>query len=136
MIIAGKNVKTGKVRKIVGLDPARPLFDVNNSTTRLDTFDAVHVEVIHSNGGSLGIYEPIGTASFYPNGGKSQPGCSWDPTGACSHNRALQFFSESIFTDVPFYATKCASFEEIVAGNCTESGQSAQMGGEPGNTDK
>lgn len=122
--------------KIIGLDPARPLFNLNDQTTRLDASDAVHVEVIHSNGGRLGFLEPIGTASFYPNGGRTQPGCAWDPTGTCSHTRSYEFFCESIYSETPFYATKCESLEHIIAGNCTETGASLQMGGEPGNIDR
>jgi hypothetical protein len=30
---------------------------------------SVYVEIIHTNGGTLGFGEPIGQADFYPNGG-------------------------------------------------------------------
>ena len=37
---------------------------------------AAFVDVIHTAGGTLGIWDPIGNADFYPNGGAiPQPGC-------------------------------------------------------------
>lgn len=38
--IAGKHVQTGKLPKIVGLDPAGPLFSLNKPHERLDRLDA------------------------------------------------------------------------------------------------
>lgn len=60
-----------KLKKIVGLDPAGPLF----SNTGLASNDAQVVESIHTNL-VLGIFSSIGTADFYPNAGSFlQPGC-------------------------------------------------------------
>uniref|UniRef100_A0A182QA29 Lipase domain-containing protein n=1 Tax=Anopheles farauti TaxID=69004 RepID=A0A182QA29_9DIPT len=73
--LSGKRVTSGRVGAILGLDPAGPLFSSNEPRTRLASTDAQYVEVIHTNGGTLGMYQPIGTADFYPNGGKHQPGC-------------------------------------------------------------
>lgn len=53
------------------------------------------MEVIHTS--TLSFTQPIGTIDFYPNGGKSQPGCSWDLTARCSHQRAFEFYAESIY---------------------------------------
>jgi pancreatic triacylglycerol lipase len=64
----GKNTKYGSIGTIIGLEPAGPLFDVNNPATRLAPTDAHYVENIHTNGGGLGIFDPIGHADFYPNG--------------------------------------------------------------------
>lgn len=75
--LAGKQVTTGKVNTIVGLDPAKPEFSIANEHERLAITDATYVEVIHTNGKKLGIYEPIGHTDFYPNGGVNQPGCMW-----------------------------------------------------------
>ena len=61
------------------MDPAGPNFVDKGSNDRLSKNDASWVDNIHTNGGSglpsLGIYEAIGHADFYPNGGRSQPGC-------------------------------------------------------------
>ena len=64
----------------LGLDPAGPLFEGYDVKVRLDKTDAHYVDVIHSNGeslivGGLGVWEPIGHADYYPNGGRAQSGC-------------------------------------------------------------
>lgn len=91
--IAGKNVRTGKINTIIGLDPAGPLFSVNTPSERLDAGDAEYVEAIHTNGGiwGSGIGAPIGHVDFFPNGGSIQPGCL---TNTCHHLRAVDFFSK------------------------------------------
>lgn len=63
--------------KIVGLDPAFPLYNYGGSSTRLSAADATFVDVIHTDGGVLGHPWPLGHADFYPNGGVPlQPGCA------------------------------------------------------------
>ena len=42
--ITGKNVRRGRINTIIGLDPAGPLFDSNNPSTRLAITDADYVE--------------------------------------------------------------------------------------------
>lgn len=72
---AGRNVKFGRVAKIVGLDPALPCFGHRHRDERLKPSDADYVMVIHTNGGVFGLQPPLGHADFYPNFGKDQPGC-------------------------------------------------------------
>uniref|UniRef100_A0A8D8IMH0 Phospholipase A1 member A n=1 Tax=Culex pipiens TaxID=7175 RepID=A0A8D8IMH0_CULPI len=86
-----------------------------------------------SNAGLLGINVPLGQANFYPNGGRSQPGCGTDIGGSCAHARAPQFYAESIGASMPFRSTRCANHDEILAGVCTPSGPDANMGGQPSN---
>lgn len=119
--------------KIVALDPASPLFSVDDPTTRVATGDADFVEIIHTNGGTLGITHPIGDASFYPNGGSSQPGCGWDIHGGCAHARAYYFLAESIASQTEFRSYQCRSFEQLRRGRCNTHNRRVQMGGEPGN---
>lgn len=69
-------MRTGKLPKIVGLDPAGPLFSVSKPEDRLDSTDALYVETIQTS--ILGFHAPIGMVSFYPNGVRLQPGCAWD----------------------------------------------------------
>jgi hypothetical protein len=66
---------------VVGLDPAAPLFESQDPRARLDSTDAMFVDVIHSNGenlilGGLGSWQPMGHVDFYPNGGRMQKGCT------------------------------------------------------------
>ncbi|XP_031622980.1 uncharacterized protein LOC116340565 [Contarinia nasturtii] len=129
--IAGKYVQSGKLPKIVGLDPAGPLFSLDKPNERLDRFDAKYVEVIHTNGAFLGFYNQIGTVSFYPNQGRTQVGCPLDITGVCSHLRAYKYFAESIYSPVSFYGYPCKSMEDMKKGDCK--GVGLKMGGEPGN---
>lgn len=65
-----------KISKSFSLNPAGPLFNVNNPAERLDASDAEYVEVIHTEVGTFGIGSPIGHADFFPNGGANQPGCT------------------------------------------------------------
>lgn len=61
----------------LGLDPAFPLYMFSNNGARLSAGDAKFVDVIHSDGGLLGVPWPLGHADFYPNGGiPLQPGCA------------------------------------------------------------
>lgn len=124
---AGKNVRRGKINKIVGLDPALPLFSYNDCTTRLCPSDAGYVESIQTNGGLLGFLDPIGKASFYPNGGKTQPGCGSDVTGACAHGRSFQYFAEAIRRN-SFPTTKCSTYQDAVGNLCGTVFSSVRMG--------
>ncbi|XP_075989171.1 uncharacterized protein LOC142985100 isoform X1 [Anticarsia gemmatalis] len=74
--VAGSAIKSGRVSRITGLDPALPLFSGLPLEQRLDRSDAQFVDVIHTDAGIFGYKEPVGHVDFYPNGGKSpQPGC-------------------------------------------------------------
>lgn len=90
------------------------------------------MEVIHTS--TLSFTQPIGTIDFYPNGGKSQPGCRWDLTARCSHQRAFEFYAESIYNP-KFSAFGCIeSLDYLKVEKCTKvSNGFALMGGEPSN---
>lgn len=126
-------METGKIKQIIGLDPALPLFSKSNTSERLHTTDAEHIEIIHTNAGYLGFSKPIGHASFYPNGGTSQVGCGWDLANYCAHSRSYLYYIESIHSDVEYYALKCESFEQMKEGKCHIISGIIRMGGEPGN---
>lgn len=132
---AGKAL-TGSYRlgAIVALDAARPLFDADRPDQRLDVRDADYVESIHTNIGMLGFDDPLGHASFYPNFGRRQPGCGVDPAGGCAHGRAHRIFTESLNTEVGFYARQCRSINDVTRGNCIQAGQDMRLGGEPTDT--
>lgn len=133
MGIAGKHVTVGQLPKIIALDPANPLFSMNRPSERVALGDARSVEVIHTNAGNLGFSAPLGDASWYPNGGRSQPGCGMDVTNGCAHSRSVQLYAESINSAVGFYSLNCESYEEVKRGRCTEVGDVLRMGGDPGN---
>uniref|UniRef100_A0A182N2H5 Lipase domain-containing protein n=1 Tax=Anopheles dirus TaxID=7168 RepID=A0A182N2H5_9DIPT len=120
-------LQNGQLNTIVGLDPAGPLFSLGDSDI-MGQRDAQYTEAIFTNAGLLGFDLPLSDANFYPNGGRSQPGCGIDVAGNCAHSRAHELFAESVSSSAGFRATRCASH-----GNCTPSGADANMGGEPSN---
>ncbi|CAG7729815.1 unnamed protein product [Allacma fusca] len=111
-----------KPSRITALDPAGPGFNHVEPYERLDSQDAHYVQVIHTSGKSLGIWEPIGHVDLYLNGGKApQPGCKGNKanvfSGAtCSHQMSKKLFAQSmqnIDTGI-----KCTSWKEFEAGEC------------------
>uniref|UniRef100_A0A182PFZ9 Lipase domain-containing protein n=1 Tax=Anopheles epiroticus TaxID=199890 RepID=A0A182PFZ9_9DIPT len=127
--LSGKRVTTGRIGAIIGLDPAGPLFSSKDGNNRLDATDAAYVEVIHTNGGTLGMYDPIGTADFYPNGGKHQPGClPWIFGMSCSHGRAWELYVESVYTPVGFKSVPCDNVQQIEGRACRSDRPTVVMG--------
>lgn len=127
----GKQVKRGKIAAIVGLDPALPGFSIKDSNQRLHTGDAQYVETMHTDAGRLGFDHPVGHASFFPSFGGIQAGCGIDAAGICSHNRAWEFFAESVRNSNGFWATRCSGIDAIRKKKCPSSGGNQIMGGEP-----
>ncbi|XP_070501464.1 lipase member H-like isoform X1 [Chironomus tepperi] len=103
--------------RITGIDPAGPMFMNGDTTTRISRSDAKFVDIIHTDGGILGMPWAVGHADFFPNGGfASQPGCINESlsrnniigiVAGCSHTRALLFFAESIRRPHAFPADRC-----------------------------
>lgn len=116
---------------MTGLDPALPRFNHHDVAGRLDKSHALFVEVIVTCAGMLGFDVPIlAHATFYPNSGFSQPGCKLDPTGACDHRRAYEYFLESIVHN-KFRAVQCATYAHLHLGICDViNAKSVFMGGE------
>lgn len=108
------NVQIGLNNIFVGLDPAGPLWNLNSN--RLRASDAVYVEAIHTNGGTvgLGIGSPIADADFFPNGGNSQPGCI---TPICSHNRAWELFASTV-TYNHLSGRLCSNMAQVTLNTC------------------
>lgn len=72
LYINSKNI--GKIRRITGLDPAKPKFE--NSYERLNRSCADFVDVIHTSTDEIGIGDEMGHTDYYPNNGsRDQPGC-------------------------------------------------------------
>lgn len=126
--IAGKALTRGTIQVVMSLDPAGPLFSINDPEGRVAPTDGVYVEVIHTNGGTLGFLQPIGQADFFPNFGSSQPGCGVDVSGQCAHERVNNFHAESIRT--VFTGHECTSINDILNNQlCNPTGRKARMGG-------
>ncbi|XP_055845479.1 phospholipase A1-like [Episyrphus balteatus] len=127
--IAAKHLKKQNktIRLIIGCDPALPLFDYNDCSSRLCHTDAKYVESIQTNGGRLGFLRPIGAGAFYPNGGVSQPGCGIDPIGACSHSKSYMYLAEAIEKN-DFPTMKCKNgYLSAVAKRCGNTYSSVKM---------
>jgi hypothetical protein len=77
----GEHLRSGRLGRVTGLDPALPGFHLlTNDKGRLDSTDALFVDIIHSCGGVLGFLQPLGHVDFYPNAGVAiQPGCCCVP---------------------------------------------------------
>ncbi|XP_075158114.1 phospholipase A1-like [Haematobia irritans] len=120
----GKNVKNGKIHKIIGLDPAKPLFFYNKPEERLAATDAIYVQAIHTNIGVLGFVKPIGKADFYVNGGNYQPGCD---SHECSHIRVTSYYAEVLELN-DFGAIRCDNFIQAKFHNCGSNLSEVRMG--------
>ncbi|KAI8494204.1 hypothetical protein Bbelb_279640 [Branchiostoma belcheri] len=125
-----------------GLDPAEPLFEHTDPLVRIDPTDAAFVDIIHTDGSSIltlgfGLDQQVGDVDFYPEGGAQQPGCdesiisrvenlftdgfaTIDHALSCSHSRAIELFTESINSPCGFTAYPCSSWDDFVAGECTD----------------
>nr|XP_022902538.1 phospholipase A1-like [Onthophagus taurus] len=119
---AGAKVN-GLVKSIVGLDPAGPLYTVSKIDDRIDPSDGEFVHVIHTNSGWLGFSSSLGHADYYPNGGKTQPGCGLDLVGICSHARAYEFYAESIYKSA-FHSRLCGSMDDFEQHMCNSNHKS------------
>ncbi|KAK9892110.1 hypothetical protein WA026_018313 [Henosepilachna vigintioctopunctata] len=121
-----------KLPKIIALDPAGVLFVLRPEHKKLNRYDAEIVQVIHTDGGKIGLTQPYGTIDFYPNGGLNQPGCplldifNIENTVNCDHNRAYEYFIESIQYEGSFAARQCLTPQELKNKAC--SGKEVAMG--------
>lgn len=72
----------------------------------------------------------MGHLDFFPNGGQEQPGClsltvpppDWFYNAsyfaniiACSHNRAIDLYADSLTSTCPFVAYECASYNNFLS---------------------
>ncbi|GAB1868327.1 phospholipase A1 [Camponotus japonicus] len=117
--LAARNAQS-EISFVVGLDPALPGFYLAGPGSRISSGDAQYVEIIHTNGGLLGLLRAIGDSDFYPNGGQKQVGCLLDIGGACSHARSFRFFAESISSQLGFHGRSCNNFIQFKRGLCND----------------
>uniref|UniRef100_A0A1B6C008 Lipase domain-containing protein n=1 Tax=Clastoptera arizonana TaxID=38151 RepID=A0A1B6C008_9HEMI len=116
--VLGSSLTSGKLPRLTGLDAALPLFDkvINDKSEIIDSEDAEFVDAYHTNQGQRGRVSTFGTVDFYINNGAYQPGCNCN--SSCSHYRAVEYFAESINSEVGFYGTKCISWYLLKYGFC------------------
>uniref|UniRef100_A0A182SYA4 Lipase domain-containing protein n=1 Tax=Anopheles maculatus TaxID=74869 RepID=A0A182SYA4_9DIPT len=117
----GQSVRSGKVARVTGLDPALPGFTDQQPDKLLDPSDAQFVDVMHTCAGMLGHDRNLGHVDFWPNGGRvNQPGCGGidDFVGACSHGRSYEYYAESIARPAAFKAYPCRSADEFREAKC------------------
>lgn len=114
--IAGKNSVRGRINRIIGLDPSLPLFNENTSAGRISSGDAQLVEVFHSNGGQLGMYNRIGDIDYYINNGKIQPECTSPTDANCSHYRSVITFTRLLISQNNYVTVPCNNLAEVATG--------------------
>ncbi|VVC95499.1 unnamed protein product [Leptidea sinapis] len=103
---AGRTIG-GRAGRLTGLDPAGPQWGRNSNA--INRNDGVYVENIHTDGGLLGIFDPVGDVDFYPNGGRNrQPGCM---LSTCSHSRGYELFAASVRYN-HFNGRQCANLND------------------------
>ncbi|CAG9812274.1 unnamed protein product [Chironomus riparius] len=108
------------IPKIFALDPAGPGFEFTTivGVTGFDSIskdDAKYVQIIHTNGGRLGVEKRAGHSDFFVNGGNEQPGCLTD---ICHHRRSWVYFQESVREDEIFMSRQCDSYYDFLNGYC------------------
>ncbi|KAJ8704813.1 hypothetical protein PYW08_012133 [Mythimna loreyi] len=109
----------GNVGYVIGLDPA----DRWDNNLLFRPLDGIYTEVVHTNGGDSGWLNPLAHVDFYPNGGRTMPGC-W--SSLCNHNRAYNYWAESLRTG-GFTGRRCDNLNAALNGNCQ--GSTLRMGG-------
>ncbi|XP_014216721.1 inactive pancreatic lipase-related protein 1-like [Copidosoma floridanum] len=109
-----------KVAHLVGLDPARPGFELNGAGGRIHYTDADYVEIIHTNALGLGLEFSIGHVDYWPNGGFRQPGCGLDIIGRCAHSRSYMYYAESLKNPDSWFARRCYSYVQFLLGGCDD----------------
>jgi len=119
----------GKCGRLTGLDPSGPLFYTAARADRLDTTDAIFVDVIHSAGRWVGNDNIQGHVDFFPNGGRAtQPGCVESVDLTCSHFLSWRLFAESIYASHDsdmnkFLVVRCNSHYDFLYGACCRLGE-------------
>ncbi|XP_077504436.1 pancreatic lipase-related protein 2-like [Amblyomma americanum] len=127
------NATGTKIGRLTALDAAGPLFETYEFQVSKE--DASFVDAIHTTAGSnvlaglLGMESPFGDVNFYPNGGKSQPGC-WFFDLYCHHRRAVQYFIESLHENrhCLFMSNPCDDIDTFLNSKCSVTGPQGEMG--------
>lgn len=84
--------------------------------------DGAYVQIIHTNGGFLGMQHRVGQIDFFSDGGSSHPGCNVDVAASvikvagepCNHFRSWHFYQMTVRDPKVFPAIRCDSWEDFV----------------------
>nr|ABA71709.1 male accessory gland protein [Drosophila melanogaster] len=117
----GQFLPEHKLEHITALDPAKPFYMVKDPALKLDPTDAKFVDVVHTDVTMLGLLDAVGHVDFYLNMGVSQPNCgpiNKMETHFCYHNRAADYYAESISSPSGFYGFYCPNFKSFAKGIC------------------
>ncbi|XP_011883462.1 PREDICTED: phospholipase A1-like [Vollenhovia emeryi] len=126
---AAKNLNNtgyGKPPLLIGIDPAKPLFQHKPCEYRFCNSDAKRVEALHTSG--LGMYKSVGHLDLWFNNGLDQPTCDivLPGTGAlnigCSHSIGIYYLVNTLLPDceyVAFPIPKDETLLEKVEFKCT-----------------
>ncbi|XP_056016708.1 pancreatic triacylglycerol lipase-like [Ostrea edulis] len=122
----------GKIGRITGLDPASPLFE--SSKFGINKNSAQFVDIIHTDArpNGYGMRKPCGHLDIYANGGRRQPGCTYNPKKpvsidslkkatfhkACGHLKAVEYYVESISDKCKLRACEC-TYKRFLAAKCS-----------------
>lgn len=120
----------GMLPRITGLDPANPCFYDGEQLPGLRKGDAKYVDIIHSNPGVLGVAKETADGNFYVEGLRPiKSGCSGLDAIPCSHQRAVDYFTESVYPNntLNFKGRSCPTYLSLWASN-TCRGRTAIMG--------
>ncbi|KAI4468892.1 lipase [Holotrichia oblita] len=109
---------------IIALDPAGPLFSILLNRNRIDRSHADFVQVIHTAGLLLGFRSSLGHADYYPNGGRTQPGCGFEIYGHCAHKRAYEYYAESLSESSMFQTYRCKTYWKFIFRLCKKTHRS------------
>jgi pancreatic triacylglycerol lipase len=107
--LAGQKLENVKLPRIIGIDPAGPLFSLEEFQRRINNESAKYVECIHA-GSWMNLQEHICTNDIFINGGKGQPGCFnffRVEDSVCSHIRAVDIWTEVVKNPNKFKAVMC-----------------------------
>nr|KAG5711749.1 hypothetical protein BaRGS_023513 [Batillaria attramentaria] len=112
--------------RISGLDPADPNFSFQPTEVRLDPSDARWVDVIHTDGAPTPLTEPgchsdASVFSFVQDA-YHEGMTNAEYAMACSHDRSVRLYIESVTSSCPFTAYPCDSAEDFNAGRCLRCG--------------
>ncbi|XP_048766002.2 pancreatic triacylglycerol lipase-like [Ostrea edulis] len=122
----------GKIGRITGLDPASPLFETSKFAINKES--AQFVDIIHTDARPFGygMKKACGHLDIYVNGGRRQPGCTYNPKKpvrihalkkatfhkACGHLKAVGYYVESISDKCKFRACEC-TYKRFLASKCS-----------------
>ncbi|XP_026318982.1 lipase member H-like [Hyposmocoma kahamanoa] len=111
--VAGRNVQSGRIPYLTGLDPGAGMEDSGHI---LSPDAAIYTEAIHTNADIMGHGGLLAHSDFYPNGGDYQPGCGVN--FVCNHYRSFFFFAETLTTTTGFLSRRCQTVVQARTGLC------------------